>query len=77
MYLHNSEDDMILFGRDRICQELGISKRYFYRLTRSEESPIKKVEGEWSVVYQALAEWLVRYREDRVHPPVKGKSQCP
>lgn len=40
----------VLFKKENIIREFGISKDYFYRLARKPGTPLKLIEGQWCCV---------------------------
>ena len=56
----------VIFGRDKICKRFDISKEYIYKVSKHcDNSPFKKIEGQWSCVVQDVVEFIRNYKGER------------
>jgi hypothetical protein len=54
--------DQIIFKRDKICERFGISKNFFYKLTKLQMSPIKLIEGTWACSVEQMIDFIKNYK---------------
>jgi len=48
----------VIFKRDEICKKYGISKNFFYTLSKQPGSPIKKIRGGWAVEVEQMRQFI-------------------
>ena len=53
----------VIFKRDEICREYGISRNFFYALLKVPGSPLKKIAGGWAVEVEQMKEFIRNYED--------------